>query len=373
MLLGRSPKYLHGLLVVVAIGIIPSSAVAQSSVRAEDVPDLVLTLEQTAGLRPHILGPVFLDGGGLVYGDVHGGELKVVDAKGRTIRTIGGSDDTLHFHHIAWIGHCAADTVLVWDIMTGMMTVLDKTGIPARQYSFPVDNSARPPLALSCSRNGAFAYQPIPSFKSHVGLDTLSLRATAPVLLSTQERRLSEVADVNGGDMVMLHGGIGPRPLGRATTLAIGRNLLYVGTADSAAVDVYDFNGYKLQTLLFTGRRRASSERHWLESVEKIVSGVRGEVQKYIRERLSELRRPTTLPSYAEIMLDPTERLWVSLYVPGDTATDLVVIGKDEHLGSTVRLPYAFDVTDIDTTRITGIRHAADGREQVIVVRYHGN
>jgi hypothetical protein len=168
--------------------------------------------------------------------------------------------------------------------------------------------------------------------------------------------------------MVVLGGGGGPFPLGKATALAVATDRLYVGTGDSASIDVYAFDGRRLSGITLNVPSRRPTRRNQEQAVEDIVRNV-GSAARIVRQRLLELPMPRTLPPYGSLFVDSEDVLWVVLSAPGDAVTTVRALNKDGHLLGEVSLPVPLTVTDIGQDYILGVYQDPIGEVHVAMYR----
>jgi hypothetical protein len=171
------------------------------------------------------------------------------------------------------------------------------------------------------------------------------------------------------GEMVVLRGGAGPRPLGKSTAFVVASDRLYVGTGDSAAVDVFGLTGKAMPRIALRIPTRIASRENYERAVDDIVAAIGGGMREVIRDRFLELPRPKSLPPYFDLLIDSTDLVWVVLTGPGDPDTRLRAVDATGQTRSEIRLPFAISVTDIGMDYILGIKSDSDGVEHVVMYR----
>jgi hypothetical protein len=296
------------------------------------------------------------------------GTVAVADAGAQSIRFFGPDRRLVRsagragggpgeYADVSVLRQCAPDTLFVWDAMQSRLTLLDSTGALVRSFTY-----ARPPAFFHCSRQSAFALQmPV----AHVGRPDPSgvvPRLHSPLLL----------ADVGGDSVGSL--GVLPlgenRPLGRVTKVALGGDRIYVGTADSAWVDVYASDGRRIRAIEVGAPPRAPSTADYERAIDEMLAPFPdpGD-RRRMKERLLEVPMPERMPPYVGLFADPDGTLWVDVSAPGDTLTTLRVFQRDGRALGTVRLPVRLKVFEVARDYVLGAYGSGDGQEHVVAYR----
>ena len=282
------------------------------------------------------VGATRLSDGTIVIGDRLDRMVRFVDRQGNPRRTVGREGEGPgEFDDIDWLGQCGPDSVFVWDADLKRMTVIDAAGNVVATFPLPSDPSAAPPSIVSCSREGVVAFIGIP-----VDLGDIWKHYRAPLFLADTRgaiaREIGEVAAFEG------------RPLGKIISLALTWDRIYVGTKDSAFVDVYSLNGSHLGVVAVGASARAPTPEHYESAIDIQVMGL-GSVSD--REALKELMlgwpMPDYLPPYAALLADPKGLLWVQISLPGDAETWLSAIDREGRIVADVRLPRFVSVFEV--------------------------
>ncbi len=193
----------------------------------DSIPTLIIP--DSSALFGHVVGAARLPNAGVVVADGYELTITTFDSAGRRINSVGGrGGGPGEFQNITWLGQCGDGEVYALDHALVRMTILDGNGKTVRQFPFP-----KPSASLDCSGKG-FAILKLSDVITEAPSEQSPRYMGQLVLLS------------NSGDSVWAISGIPVgenRPLGVISRIALGDDRLYVGTSDSASVDVYDLSG----------------------------------------------------------------------------------------------------------------------------------
>lgn len=303
-----------------------------------------------------------LSDGTVVIGDLHGGAVRYFDPAGRQVASFGRfGEGPGEFAQVYWLGQCAHDTVFVLDSRLNRLTVLDRRGEIIRQELLPANQHRTPPVFLACAPGGPWGALRIP-----LGGDP-SPRNTAPYprapldLLDSRGQIAHEAGDVEYGQVQVL---------GRLTKLASAPGLLYVGTAESAAVDVYDSTGRHLGVVGVGRMNREVTQALWERATdERLWQLPLPDDRAALRDRMLALPRPEYLPPYSALAADPKGTVWANLSFPGDTTTRLRGVRQDGTPVADIVIHTGMSVLEVGMDYVLGIEEDPSG-ELHVVVRY---
>jgi len=359
-------------LVLVASGNEPASIPLQASFVVEAKPLVDIGPEGGGYLMHDPSGAIRLASGTIVIADTHGGVVYYFDASGRLLRSVGRQGDGPgEFRHISWIGLCRPDSIFAWDLVRRRMLVLTEGGVVAEEYPVPAEPLTGPaPYTVTCSHRGVFVFQPLARILARTTPDLPFGRGRARVSIGDSHGGITGlIDDVYGSEIVVFGGGAGPRPLGKSTVFAVGSDRIYIGTADSASINVFTFDGRRLPPIALEVSSRLPSQKNYEQAVEEIVSSVRGPARGAVRTTLLNLPKPGTLPPYRSLLVDSDDLLWVVLSAAGDSSTRLRVLDKAGRRIGEVLLPVPLYVTDIGRDYILGTYTDLDGLTHVAMYR----
>ena len=299
-----------------------------------------------------------LSNGVIVIADPFVPAIRYFSPDGKLIRSVGRKGEGPgEFEVPRWLRQCGTDSVFVWDAGQMRMTVLDGAGSMVRQFKIESVGGA-----LECSRRGVLvAIGPplsgrAPSLRER--------RVSGPLVILDREGRAA------GSFGVVPHWEF--RPLGRFTSLAVSDSLLFMGTADSAWVDVLSLQGTHLGGISVGGAPREPTERHYDLAIEAAANqfanrGDRETAKAMERQMFPE--PPEALPPYAGLFIDPDEVLWAVTSFAGDAVTVLqAVTATGEKLGE-VRLPRYIQVFEVGRGYVLGAYETEEGVPHVALYR----
>lgn len=314
------------------------------------------------------VGATRLSDGTIVLVDGLANTVRYLDATGKQFRAVGrtGSGPG-EFGGLWWAAQCGADSVFVLDLRRGRVSVLTAGGTIVRDFTVPSFEKRGRPTGFACSRTGTFAYAGLP----HDMTPTVPpvTRGAGPLVLGDAAGAITRaMPDVMSSELVVLGGGGMEHPLGRRTTFALGGDRLYVGTADSAAVDVYALDGRKVGTIALRTTPRAPTAAQYARAIEiatqPVPGGARDRVQQMLRQQLP---MPAALPPYSAVHTDVAGTLWVTLSAPGDPTTHLRALAPDGRMLGEVHVPVALRLFEIGTDYVLG-EHEDEGGETHLVM-----
>ena len=286
--------------------------------------------------------------------------VRLFDASGKPIRKVGRrGDGPGEFQAPAWIQQCGADSLFVWDFMRASITVMDSAGRVAREY--PERGNT---YALSCSRTGVVA-----------GLGGPAITGPPNAKGETYEAPLW-LADTHGvitkpfGDVAFGEN----RPLGRLTRVAAASDRVFVGTADSAYVDVYALDGRRMGAVPVGVELRRPTERNYERAIDGMVALMTSrEMREGSKKQMLKIPMPEHLPAYTGVFADPAGTLWVLTSAPGDPDTRLRALTEDGRVLGEVRVPRELRVFEVGMDYVLGSYDDAQGEQHVAMYRMHRN
>jgi hypothetical protein len=260
------------------------------------------------------------------------------------------------------LGQCGPDTVVVWDRLD-RATVLDREGGVVRQHPIPSHpGMGSPPTFLACSRTGVFAYLGVPrNFPTRIGQP---IDMVAPLFLAdTRGNVTRSLGDVPAWD---------GRTQGRLTRIALSHEGLFVGTAESSAVDRYGLDGARRAAVRWDGVRRRAAEHHYQAAIDRLVMGLSGADDRESARRLVRARQPVAeyLPPYTELLTGPDGTLWVVLSAPGDSLTWLRNFDPAGAMLGALRIRVELRVFEVGGDFVLGAYQDTLGEPHVAMFRF---
>jgi protein-disulfide isomerase len=253
-----------------------------------------------------------LSDGTIVVADGLGASLRLISADGTLKRSVGRHGrGPGEFQWLTWLGQCGEDSLFVWDGMLLRGTVVDRAGAVVREFRL----AGRPGM-LACSRSGVLATLEIPSDLHPPDRMGRSPHFQAPLrLLDRQGVVLHELGDVPAMET---------RPLGKLTSIAMTDDRLFVGTNDSAFVDVYAMSGARTGGMRLGVEPRRAQRHHYERAIDAQVRPLADRADRRAMKRLLlEYPMPSHLPLHGRLLTDPDGGLWAVTSFPGDPVTTI--------------------------------------------------
>jgi hypothetical protein len=354
-----------------------SSELIAQGVRWSLADKPVLIVEAFADTAPFgdITGATTLRDGTIVVADEQVLRLSYFTGAGKPLVAVGRrGGGPGEFQTLVMMGQCSPDTITVIDPAQDRVTrfssrgrVVDSRSAKPQGPVSPPDIVGRPPYFLKCGRTGALGFvswprQEPPSrpgpHRSTVSLAVAASRASGFVSLGV----------FAGPERYRFIRSDGPRPFGKTVHMAVSSNRVFVGTADSFFVEVFDHQGKRRGSIradIALKRFDASKERAAM--LERITPVLASKEQKdRARQSVADMQYPEFLPAYARIMTDALDRVWVA-ESRGAAEADQQwwAFSEGGTLIGGLRTPAAFELYEVSQAHALGKWTNADGVESI--------
>lgn len=289
--------------------------------------------------------------------------LLLYDQHGKFVRTVGRrGEGPGELQTPVQVLRCANDSLYVWDAALQLMNVYDSMGVFDRSFDI-----SSVPFRMECTPRGRIAVLDRPRILGRVSPSGRATRRyTGRLWVSDLEgREISVIGDVDVGEM---------RPLGRLTTIALAPDRVYVGTADSAAVDAYALpDGHALPTIAVPVSRRAATMRHYERYIDRRVGQAPTQAgREEGRAAMLRIPKPERLPYYDAVFSDPEGRLWVETSFLGDSTTDVQVMNRRGELLGSLKLHGEGSVMEVGNDYLlTMLEDSVTGDRRFVVYNVH--
>jgi hypothetical protein len=297
-----------------------------------------------------------LTSGVIVVAEPYVSAIRYFSPDGELIRSVGAKGEGPgEFQAPYWLQRCGTDSVFAWDGGQMRVTVLDSAGAVVRQLGV-----VKMPGSFDCSPAGVF----VGNGPTSSGRVSIHGRDRGPLMVwDRQGHVLGTFGDVPRSET---------RPLGKATAVAVSDSLIFVGTGDSAWVDVLDFKGRRVGGLVIGSAPRKPTSREYDLAIKYQASVFRAQSDREQSEAM--LRQwfpdpPDVMPPYTHLFVDPDEVLWAVTSFPWDSATVLHAVTATGKQLDGVTLPRYIKVSEIGRGYVLGTYESEEGVPHVILYR----
>lgn len=321
----------------------------------------ILSIESTARdgsvLFDRVSNAVRLEDGTVVVADPGGFALRYFDRHGALVATAGrAGSGPGEFQYVGWVGRCGAGEVHVWDPIQLRLTVFDAMGRFIRQQPLPVH-----PALIQCDEKGAFAALLMPKVFTRPDPNTgVSPKHFGDLLAWQRDADSAEkVGSLPLGES---------RPLGVVTRMAVGPGGIYVGTGDSSTLQIYGFDGRRIEDITIPIERRLTTAANYDAAVTRLVSGFAiASEREAAKKSMLAIPMPQYLPLFRDILVDPLGIIWVVTSAPGDSLTSLVAVRRDGSIQATATIRGDLAIHEVGSDYLLATRTTSGGEEEVVV------
>lgn len=313
-----------------------------------------------AYLLSNLVGAVRFQDGTIAAGDFGSQELRIFDAAGVHLRTVGGEGGGPgEFTGLSGLGRGPGDRAWAYDFSLRRLTWMDSSGELGDQVHLgpepPVLNPVGPLL------DGSFVLRQLWGASAVSEANELGLRRdpVAFVRFDGQGQLVDTLGMFPGRELVITEedgrGVMGSAPLGRTTSAAIWGNRLVAGAQTSYELGEYTAEGGLVRILRHPDYDLTTSP----EAIEAYVlgqlEGVPPEERARARAEIENRTMPPTRPAYGMLLADTDGNLWVGDHAPFPRvpASWSVFDSEGRWLGE-VRMPTRFVPMDIGGDWILG-------------------
>lgn len=336
----------------------------ESTVRITSSPALTFPHDRDADdiALGRIGGATRLSNGTIAVLDGSSQHILLVDSTGSLVRTVGRQGGGPgEFTGAYFLAQCQPDSLFVHDASLGRMSVFDSNGDYVRQFQPP-----RPPTRIAaCDPSGPFA---------HLYNDDGFIMPSAEAPLQYFDVLLVR----ESGDSV---GGVAHvpfarnRPLTTITQFALDAERLIIGTADSGHVSVYTLSGSPSGRLDLGITPRRTTAPHYDQAIEALIATVTGpsaadqEMAKVLRRMMHTIGMPEFLPTYSQVLVDPTGTVWAVTSSLGDPVTELRAVSRDNRRLGVVHLPVGLLIHEVGLDYVLAATADTAEEPRVLVFR----
>jgi hypothetical protein len=250
------------------------------------------------------------------------------------------------------------DSVYTYDIEEGYrISVFALDGRYARTFRFSAIG-AQVPNRTACNRSGDFVHL---GWGSQGDMKPGAFRSMVPVWMSRADGERGGTMDsVPGSERWGLtHEGrfVGtrPRPLGKQPVIGIGRNRVYLGSADRFHVRALDFAGRQVGEFVRDEPARPVTKVDIRGEIEHAVATAGEKARSGVERSYAAIEFPTTLPAYTTLLVDESDFVWVRPFArAGETLVRWSVFSPTGSLAAEVDVPAHLEVFEIGRNYVLG-------------------
>lgn len=307
-------------------------------------------------------GAVRLDDGRIVVADGDVLVLRVYDAEGRYLESLGGQGGGPgEFEYLFGVLNCGPGELWALVLPRAFSRFgADGEFIDLLRITLPEGGT---PYMHTCNGAGQHLAIGWGTPRRQLGLYRTTTHAW---VLAPAGEVLADLGEVHGSERWGSEGGSGPHDYGRQTALALGDERAYVGEADDFEVRVFDLDGALVRRIRWGGNELALGPdeiqryKDWYIETNEL-----GPDSRWTQE-LIKMEFPATMPAYTALQLDPAGNLWVRRFSrPGIREEDWDVFAPDGAWLGTLSAPIGLQITEIEQDVIVGIYQDELGTEYV--------
>ena len=304
------------------------------------------------------IGGAVASDGTLLVADGGSLSIRLFDASGDLIRSVGREGaGPGEFQSVPWARQCGVDSLFVWDPIAARVTVLGKEGQVSRQFRLPGN-----PALVECSRRGLFAVIMHPKDVRMPDPSGKGPRYSSPMLLvSAQGDTVAAVGEVPAYEN---------RPMGKRTRVAVSESVVFVGTQDSAFVQIYSTTGVANGALPIGVAGRTTTPAIYEAAIDQMSMQLRvaSEREAY-KAFMLKIPMPGYLPPYFELFSDGAGGVRALTSLPGEGITRLDGVAGDGAPLPVWTMPGDVRIFEVGTDYVLGSYEDADGVLHVALYR----
>lgn len=312
----------------------------------------------TSAIFETIVGATRLPDGRILVGDHGAFALRLFAADGKHVRDFArkgsGPGEVTYLRYLMRCG----DSLFTMDIENGhRVDVRTLEGTYTRTYRFKSPQGGSVPYATVCNRNRVFAHYGWDNFREFK--EGVS-RQRVPFWLSGPDSTLrTTIGSFSGSERFgMVRQRIvnsRPLPLGKEPVIAIGRDRVYIGTADRYEIMTFDLAGTRVATITKPNVGLQTTQADIEYAQEKDIAGRGDSVRTLVERSFAAMPLPKTIPAYASMIVDVDDYLWVQDY-PRTKAASVrwTVFDRSGRSVTEVALPTHLEVYEIGRDYVLG-------------------
>lgn len=346
-----------------------------SSWRLAATPDAVIAFDDATGTGPaDVADAVRLGSGLIVVASVRAMRLEAYDARSHLVRVVGRKGKGPgEFSGMAHLWRTPGDSLLVFEGgRTRQFILFDSAGHFSRSWgAFGADSATHYLIPIAPLANGAVVMR--------------RMNVITPALTPVVERLFTTLVVFDGtwrlartlGRFPDTKRFRGPAPmLGQLffstdTRFSFGVAAWYAGDSEHSEVRMYDTTGALVRIVRWPSMSAAVKPEHIAAEQERLIADRRNlfnnmpQLQRQfidggLRAMFQRIPYPARFPEYSDLVVDPTEHLWVLVYAsPGameNPASGALVFDSAGRWVGRTQFPVRFRPLDIGGDYVLGVR-----------------
>jgi len=259
-----------------------------------------------------------------------------------------------------WIGRTAGDSVMAMDLAGRRITVVAPDGKFGRQFML-----APAPALMVTDGAGRVAW-----VAGNYGGPPVE-RARGSLHLRERDGTERELRkDFGVADFVLGQGPAMPQPLGRGVVIALARDAVLLGTADSAVIERVPFDGSPGSAVRIPYTPRPPNEAERLAGAQALLDRFSDpKARELMRPRFEKLPGPKLLPPYFGLWVDRQDQVWVLRTPPHVAPMRFTVLDGAGRVVAEVTSPLAVAPHELGPDYLLGSREDEAGEPHLVLLR----
>ncbi len=333
----------------------PSDDTGAATWRVDSTPLLTLGADESDSLLSfgHVAGATRQPNGDIIVADRPSLSIRTYSAGGQYLRAFGreGSGPG-EIGYLAAMIRCG-DSLYIKDIVNRVHLVFSPEGGFGRAMSIAASDAGQSPYNSACNRDGIFVHN---GWSRSEGDGPGRRRGLVPYWLTGPSGEVTHrLGEFPGSERLVSEGGSGPHPLGKEPKIAIGRDRVYIGSADSLVVLTFALDGSPLTPIRKTSVQLTTTPDDIARYKLLDTLGLSERDRNWQMREWETFEFPPTVPAYTALLIDQDDNLWVRLFprAPAETVRWLAFSPSGEEIGS-LDLPMEMTVHEIGGDYILG-------------------
>ena len=328
------------------------------------VPRLVIGDDETVpeNLFTRVVGAFRTGDGRIVVTNMHHPpQIRVFDSGGRLLTTLGGEGEGPGEFRAIWkVYGTSADTVVVVEFFDTRLHFFSLDGTFGRTVRSRLNQATGGTLGalITWGRFSDNSFLARPNNQCPGSYQGVGRGEDAWLRVSDEGVRLDTIAVLPGGECFLGDDELGGRIMfGRTTTVLAHSDRLYVGTADTWQIDVYDLGGTLRQRIRRAHEPRPVTQADLEARQQELLDRVQSEERRRsLRRRFESVPHAESLPPYDLLMADAADNLWIREYAsPLDTVARWSVFEPHGRFLGMVEMAPEFRPHDIGADYVLGV------------------